>query len=356
MKLLYLTNGVSGCGGLERVLCTKTNFFIEQYNYDITIITINESNSKRFFSFHDKVNFINIDIDSENKIFRYIDYMRSVSSLVKSISPDIILVCDDGVKGVFIPTWLKTSATLIYERHAALDLNVKSKYLKYLMTKAAKKYDKFVVLTPNCKYEWGDHENIIVIPNPLSNFPLQKSQLNFKRAICVGSLNHNKGYDLLIESLAIINNESWRIDVYGYGDQDSLLEQAKEKGVSLDKLNFKGGSKNIEDEYLSSDFLILPSRTEGFGMVLIEAMSYGLPCIAFDCPNGPRHIISNKVNGYLAEPENIVDLAAKIKEMLSASEERKSMLSEKAIETSKIYSIENIAKKWQEIFEKLTQV
>lgn len=356
MKLLYLTNGVSGCGGLERVLCTKTNFFIEQYNYDITIITINESNDKRFFSFHEKVNFINIDIDGKNKISRYIYYMQSVSSLVKNISPDIILVCDDGVKGAFIPTWLKTSATIVYERHAALDLNAKSKYLKCLMIKAAKKYDKVVVLTPNCKYEWGDHEDIIVIPNPLSNSPLKKSRLNFKRAICVGSLNHNKGYDLLIESLAIMNNKSWHIDIYGYGDQDPLLEYAKERGVSLDKLNFKGGSKNIENEYLSSDFLILPSRTEGFGMVLIEAMSYGVPCIAFDCPNGPRHIISDTVNGYLAEPENIVDLAEKIEEMLSTSEEQKSMLSERAIETSKIYSIENIAKKWQEIFVKLTQV
>lgn len=158
---------------------------------------------------------------------------------------------------------------------------------------------------------------VIVIPNPLATLPNEQSNLNFGIAICVGSLSHHKGYDLLIDALAQVRDHNWHVDVYGGGEKEPLIEQAKERNISFNQLCFKRESHNIEHEYLTADFLILSSRIEGFGMVLIEAISYGLPCIAFDCPNGPRYIIVDGENGFWVQSENLNDLADKIKKVLS---------------------------------------
>lgn len=353
MKLLYLTNGIAGCGGLERVLSTKTNFFIEEYGYDISIITLNESSNDRFFEFSEKIQFYNIEQLSSNKVNRYIHYIREVSRIVGENKPDVVLVCDDGVKGLYVPLWLKTSAKLVYERHAALELNIDSKITQQIMRLASKNYDKFVVLTPSCKKNWGDFDHISIIPNPLASLPTEQSNLNFGRGICVGSLNHNKGYDLLIDALAEVAEVNWHVDVYGRGTNAHLLEKAKKQNISFNQLCFKGESHNIEREYLTADFLILSSRTEGFGMVLTEAMSYGLPCIAFDCPNGPRYIIDDGENGFLVDPENTSKLGEAITKMIRLSNSQKAKFSNNSQKTSQKYAIKHIGKRWNELFQNL---
>ena len=224
------------------------------------------------------------------------------------------------------------------------------------MKYASKKYDRFVVLTPSCKEEWGANSNITVIPNPLAKIPYEQSSLNHGRAICVGSLSYNKGFDLLIDALAQVSEENWQVDIYGRGKQDSLINQAEKHDIHFNKVYFKGENKDIEKEYLTSDFLILPSRTEGFGMVLIEAMSYGLPCIAFDCPNGPRHIIDNGQNGFLVDSENTSRLAEAITKMINLSDKQKIDFSKNARKTSQRYVIEHIGKQWKDLFQNLNDL
>lgn len=353
MKLMYLTNGVSSCGGLERVLCIKTQHFIEEMQHEVAIIRLNEEGVPPFFEFHNKISFYDINLKYKNKIIQYFLYIQEVSRIVKEYQPDIFFVCDDGVKGLFLPLWLKTSAKLVYERHASLSFNNKPTFFQKLMRKAVSLYDAFVVLTPSCKQDWGGQNNIYVIANPLGEIPELSSALIYKRAICVGNLSYNKGYDLLIEALAKIKDLDWKVDIYGRGDQGYLSQKALRLGISSLKLQFKGENQKIDNEYRYSDFLILPSRTEGFGMVLIEAMAFGVPCIAFDCPNGPRHIIEDKVNGFLAKPEDIEDLARKIKNMLEISNIERQQMGFKAKSTSRSYFIDKIADDWQQLFSKL---
>lgn len=353
MKLLYITNGVAGSGGLERVLSTKTKFLIDKHNYHISIITLNESKHNNFFTFHERITFYNIDLTCTNKIKWLFYYISEVNRIIRIAKPDVILVCDDGLKGLYAPLWLKTSAKLIYERHAALQFNSKSRLVQKIMRQGPRVYDVFVVLTPSCKKDWGGHSNIQVIPNPLDSLPFEHSSLNHGRVICVGSISFNKGYDLLIDALSQVSHLEWHIDIYGKGNPAYLTDKARKLGIPSKRLKFKGVSNNIEDEYLTADFLILPSRSEGFGMVLIEAMAYGLPCIAFDCPNGPRHIIQDNINGFLVEPENPNALAAAIERMLKLSTTEKENFSNNALEKSHSYNIKNIGSQWNTLFQSL---
>ena len=98
--------------------------------------------------------------------------------------------------------------------------------------------------------------------------------------------------------------------------------------------------------------MVLPSRSEGFGMVLIEAMSFGLPVISFDCPNSPKDIISNNEDGFLIENGNIHEFVEKLKSLLG-SESLRQMMGEKAKQNVQRFSARRIVKQWDELFKSL---
>lgn len=348
MNLLYIVNGISGIGGLERVLSIKASYFAENLGYEVHILCLNDKSSKKFYTFSPLIKFY--DVRTVGKGICYlISYMKGINRVVRQVQPDIISVCDDGFKGLYVPLWIKKGkAAIIYERHASLKLTG-GKLIQKLMALGGYLYDKVVVLTHYNLSEWSS-SNLVVIPNPLSFVPQQVSQLNQKKAICVGSISYNKGYDLLIEAWDFVSKKhpDWTVSIYGKGDTSGLQELINKKGLTK-QIVFCGPTSNIQEKYLESSFLILPSRSEGFGMVLIEAMACGLPCISFDCPCGPRDIVENGKNGFLIEPENVILLANAINKIIEQDDVRKKMGCYAKVSVRK-YEIKEIAFHWSELF------
>lgn len=348
MNLVYITNGINGIGGLERVLSIKATYFADVYNYEVHIIALNELDDTPFYSFSKKI--IVHRVSASGRGIKYLkNYIKNINHVIRIIRPDIISVCDDGLKGLYVPTWIKKGkAALIYERHASMRLN-KSLIQSCLMKIGGLLYDKVVVLTQYNLSEWIGH-NLIVIPNPISFVPKEKSTLQNKRIICVGSVSYNKGYDLLIEAWKLIVDDcpGWKIDIFGKGIT-SGFQRMIDKYHLQDTIHFCGTTNQIQDEMLNSSFLVLPSRSEGFGMVLIEAMACGLPCVAFDCPCGPRDIIQNGRNGILVPPGDTNLLAESIKKMIQSSELLKNMATFAVRSVSK-YAIDTVAHIWQDLF------
>lgn len=350
MKLLYITNGISGGGGLERVLSIKASYFADTFGYEVHIITLNEENCVPFFRFSSKITFHNIR--TSGKIKYIYSYIHGVNQTVKKIHPDIISVCDDGLKGLYVPLWIKKgNAKIIYERHASLLFNG-SKTQKKLMQFGAHLYEKVVVLTKSNLTEWTSN-NIRIIPNPLSFSTKKNSDLSQCTIICVGSIVPNKGYDLLINAWKKIAHKypTWSIHIYGKGDASDYIKQAKDLNIE-EQITFHGPSSNIETIYQQASMLVLPSRTEGFGMVLIEAMSYGVPCVAFNCPCGPGDIIIHKENGFLVKPQDTNEMAQYISLLIENKNLRESF-GKHASKHVKQYSIEKIGLLWKSLFEEL---
>jgi len=102
----------------------------------------------------------------------------------------------------------------------------------------------------------------------------------------------------------------------------------------------------------ASSFYILSSRSESFGLVLLEAQSQKIPVIAFDCPTGPRNIINNGVDGFLVKKEDVNELASKIIYLIENENVRKSM-GEKGFENIQKYKIEIVISKWELLFANL---
>ena len=351
MKLLYITNGISGIGGLERVLSIKASYFADTLKYEVHIMALNDCFDKMFYQFSDKIHFHNVE--AKGGAFSYLkSYIQGINKVVKSVQPDVISVCDDGLKGLYVPLWLKKGkAALIYERHASMRLNG-SKLQTFLMQMGGFLYDKVVVLTNYNLTEWKS-KNVMVIANPLSIYPEHVSTLKNKKAICVGSISYNKGYDLLIEAWEKVAQKypDWKVNIYGSGDTSKYQKMIDEKGLTS-QIHFCGPTTDVQSKYLESSLFILPSRSEGFGMVLIEAMACGLPCVSFDCPCGPRDIIEDGKNGYLALPDNQDDLAEKILSVLDDKTKMQVMACEAKNSVVK-YNINNVSVIWEQLFKSL---
>lgn len=351
MRLLYITNGITGIGGLERVLSIKLSYFTDTLGYDVHVVTLNESQSHPFYTFSSKIQVHNINTP-KNSVSYLISYIRGINDVVKQVSPDLISVCDDGLKGLYIPLWIhKRYQSIIYERHASLRLN-NSKVQSFLIKLGGCLFDRVILLTAYNRTEWISN-NLEVIPNPLS-FPVdEKSALTHKRIICVGSLSHNKGYDLLIKAWGKIASRypDWKISIYGRGDSSVYAPMLRDAKVS-DSITFCGPTTEIKQKMLESSFLVLPSRSEGFGMVLIEAMACGLPCVSYDCPCGPRDIVQNGKNGFLIPPQDTDALAAGIEKLIQDHSLLQKM-SENAIKSVSPYQISHVASKWASLFNQL---
>jgi glycosyltransferase involved in cell wall biosynthesis len=110
----------------------------------------------------------------------------------------------------------------------------------------------------------------------------------------------------------------------------------------------------VKEEYLSSSIFVLPSRFEGFGLVIIEAMSCGLPVISFDCENGPRNIISDGENGFLVRPFDINDFADRVVQLIQ-DEDLRHRMGTFAHQVSQRYDTNSIALQWHQLFEELKQ-
>lgn len=364
MKLLYITNGINGSGGLERVLSIKASFLADTYGYEVHIAGLNDSTTNLFYDFSPKINLHSFPV-SGNPL-RYVKYYVSgVKNLIHTIRPDVIIVCDDGLKGFFIPMITGRSKPVIYERHVSKSIeirkdagilkNIFSKVKLRLMDYLSGQFTAFVVLTQSNRSEWKG-KNIHVIPNPLSFYPEQQSTLTNKKVLAVGKQSHQKGYDRLLRSWKIVQEKypGWTLEIYGKKDPLQGFEhQAKTLGIA-ESIRFFEPEKEIIKKYQESSVYVLSSRFEGFGMVLIEAMACGVPCVAFDCPHGPSDIIENGTDGFLVRNNDETAFAEQLSILIGNESIRKEM-GTKARKNVQRFLPENIVKQWDELFKSVVQ-
>ena len=363
MKLLYITNGLNGSGGLERVLSIKASYLAEKKGYEVHIVCLNDSHLNLFYNFSSRIHFHSISV-SGNPLSYIKSYVSGLNKVVSQLQPDVILVCDDGLKAFFLPLLLPSKAKMVYERHVSKSISMgkDASFLKKRVTQVqyslmnflAKRYDQFVVLTNENRKEWP-LKNVVVISNPLSFYPEHASALTTKKVIAVGKQCHQKGYDLLLQAwkLVVEKQPDWQLEIYGMkASSEGLERQAASLGIAKN-VRFFDPVKNIEAKYLESSIYVMSSRYEGFGMVLIEAMACGVPCVSFDCPYGPSDIIADGADGYLVPIENTTVLAEKLG-LLIENESLRKQMGIRAKENVKRFLPETICQQWEVLFNSLS--
>ena len=376
-KIVYCTPALYSAGGVERVVSVKASYFAEVYGYDVTIIVTEGQGRECFFPLSDKVRVINLQLGFEDlwcvsflkKILLYFKKQRRYKQLLTielmRLRPDItISVLRREINFInSIPDGSRKIGELHvnrsnYRNFTGNDSNIiKRQFARFWMKNLIghlKQLDRMVVLTESAKNDWSELSNVTLIPDPLPFTADEVSPLTFKRLVCIGRYDYDKGNDLLLQAWAKIEKQipEWIIDIYGNGNMETYQQLMVQLGIDSSRCHLHGPITEVRKEYLQSSLFVLPSRYEGFGLVLIEAMACGLPVVSFDCENGPRNIISDGQNGFLVQPFDVDAFAERLL-MLIRNEELRQKMGVEAHQSSRQYQIENIALRWKSLFEEL---
>ena len=377
LKLVYCTPALYMAGGVERVLTLKANYFAEHFGYDITIILTEGKDKPLFYPLSDKIKVVHLDINFEElwtcsfikKIFVYLKkqriYKQKLTAELMRIRPDISVSLlrreINFING--IKDGSKKVGELHINRANYRNFNTeKVGFLKRLFAKIwshnlvshLEKLDRLVVLTDKDREAWTELSNVVTIPDPLPFVPISVSSLSAKRVVAIARYSHEKGIDLLLEAWSKVEKiqKEWRLDVFGDGERTIYEQMIGNLEIDQQRCQLHGRTNDVEYEYSQSSLFVLSSRFEGFGLVIIEAMSCGLPVLAFDCPWGPTEIITDGKDGLLVDNGNVSQLADSIIYLIDHPDVRKQM-GEQAKRKSENYKIENLAIVWKDLLEEL---
>ena len=369
--------------GVERVLSQRLSLLAESGEFDVYLITYNQYGAPFSFPISDKVHYVDLATRFLNGCsyrgwFQYIDrflskikYNQAVCRCLSSINPDVISCVDIHLADLEAVLDLHINAVKVVECHCGLsayydDLNKytsdkqrKERKIKDKLIDSVRKFDKIVVMTEAEKNDWGLGDKVVCIPNMLISYPecLPEQTNTYHRVISVGRYAYQKGYDLLIEAWKLIHNKypDWTLHIYGSRDGDmgdyNKLEEMKNR-FQLCNVFLHQATNDVYSKYTESDFYVMSSRFESFGLVLIEAMSCGLPVVAFDCLFGPQSIVTERETGVLVPPSDVKRLADSICFMISHKDERIRM-GRNAHEVVTKYKPERIISIWRKFYQSL---
>lgn len=375
MKLVYLMASLYNPGGMERVLLNKVSWFAARDGYEVMVVTTDQQGRPPFYQFPENVQMVDLGINysvdnGRSPIAKITSYFlkrrkhrKALTDLLIKERADVVISLypsessfipkiKDGSKKV-LELHLNRYFRLQYGRNGLLGLA--DRFRSWQDVRIAKRFDKFVVLTNEDAGFWGNMPNMEVIPNAAPYVP-EVSYDPFKsRVIAVGRLDYQKGFDRLIDAWALIPEDlrkEWRLDIFGQGEWKEMLEEKIELLGISPSARINPPTKEIFKEYASSAFIVMSSHYEGLPMVLIEAMSCGLPGVCFDFKCGPKDIIQNGQNGLLV-PEGDIAALAKAMETILRDESLRSKMSAEARKVADDYSEEKVMEQWDRSFKEL---
>ena len=383
MRIMYILRSFAVKAGTERVISDKMNYLSDR-GYDISMVTYEQGSHPHAFPLNHSIHYHHINAPfftlSKYPLWKRVLKMRGMrrrfregfQQAIDKEQPDVIIATTYSMKLLDIVLKAKTGACRLLESHVACFTIRKTYDYRHhpLMRRVAalydkvafmriKKFDCVVTLTEGDAHDWGLHsKNVVVIPNPVTAYPetVLPHDGSGRRIICVGRLNEQKCFDMLIEAFSLISEKcrDWHVVIFGTGEDEHMLRGKIHQHQLEGRINIQRPTDLIYDEYMKSEFYVLSSRYEGYPLVLNEAMSCGIPCVAFRCNYGPADAISHGVNGLLAENGNIEDLSQKMLWMIEHPTERLAMGRE-AREAARRYLPSVILEKWNQLFRKLTQ-
>ncbi|MGL5920239.1 MAG: glycosyltransferase family 4 protein [Bacteroidales bacterium] len=371
MRIVYCIAKTCASGGMERVLSIKANY-LARHGYEVIIITTDQRNEKSFFSLDSAIKSYDLDVNYEEnngKSFwhklAHFPYKKRIhkqrlSKLLLAVKPDVVIsmFCNDAS---FI-TDIHDGSIKILEIHFSKFKRLQygrtglwklvDKYLTREDERTVSKFDRFVVLTKEDKSFWGALPNIEVIANPLPFDSLQVSSLTAKKALAIGRFDFQKGFERLIHAWSSVHKvfPEWKLDIIGEGALENTLKTLIHDLQLERTITLLPPSREIGQHYLNASFLVMSSRYEGLPMVLLEAQSFGLPAVSFDCKCGPSEIISHGTNGYLAKEGDIKELSDRMIDLISDPVTRIEM-GQQAKKDAERFSQMQIMQKWINLFE-----
>lgn len=375
MKKVSILSLHLGYGGIEKSVAALANMLCEKYEVEIACSYKLFENS--VFPVNDKVSIKYLtDVKPNRKEFKsairsknifkiFKEGLYAIKVLLKRRSTMIKYIknCDSDVviatRDIF-DEWLGD-----YGKEETLKIGWEHNHyhndFKYAsnIIRSNKKLD-YLVLVSNSLKEFYSKELInskcecVYIPNVIESVPEKLASLSNKRLVSVGRLSPEKGFMDLLKIFTLLHKDysDWKLDIVGDGVEKERLEKFIEEHELQEFVTLHGfRDKDYIDNLLhDSSIYLLTSYTESFGIVLIEAMSHGVPCIAFDSAEGARELIQSGKNGYLIKNRSYTAFIKKVSDLIENKDERK-RIGKVSKEGVKQYTCEVVSKQWIDLIE-----
>ena len=333
VKICFVIPSLSNSGGMERVMSELINYFAIRKQDELHLVMYGPGNEKIFFEIPD-----NIIISRPD--YGYSDKRRSVYAAktllfirkaIKRINPDTILSFGE-IWNSYVLLALYGLRFPIYVSDRCRPNKSFGKLHDTLRKRLYPKATGVIAQTQKAKelYETQfKHDNVVVIGNPIGRIADNGQFERENIVVSVGRLIDTKHFDQLIEIFSKIDNPDWKLVIVG-GDalkqtnSIKLRQQIDALGMA-DRIQLAGTQKDVAAYLLKSKIFAFTSSSEGFPNVIGEAMSAGLPVVAYDCIAGPSDMIVDGENGFLIPLFDKEMFAEKLKDLMENDEKISSM-------------------------------
>lgn len=348
MRILIFVSSLYG-GGAERVASLLSNHLGN--DNDVYVATF--SDNKRTYPISSKINVISILPNSNLSLVRFFQRYANINRTIDTVSPDIIISFSVSLNAkVLLVNRLKRRKLIVSERTSF------SRYVSREADFARKNLYKTasnVVFVSKEDYDKYPYQNKSVIYNPLSMSPFRDANSRENSVLAVGSIKRwkVKGFDTLLKAWAMIskNNPDWTLDFMGKDNDNYIHDLVDDLGIAT-SVRFLGHCDDVASIMQKKSIFVLSSRYEGFPNCLIEAMSQGCACVAYDCHTGPTEILTNGVDGVLVKNQSEEEMAIAIQRCISDVSYREA-LAKNGCKSVERFKSDLIMFQWEQLIKKI---
>lgn len=345
-SILFIVNNISELGGIEKITISLSNELRHFFNVNILDVC-NYDKKKPYYCLNDAIKLFHLKKCS--KMYQLLEIKR----LIKKQTIDTIIIQS---KSLYYFSYIKNicNKRIVFVDHDSLKAYPNKQKNEFIPRKRAiKRANTVVSLTEENKNEYLKRfkikeKKIIVIGNYV-DAPTVDAKYNIdSKVICaVGRYHIQKRFDLLIKAFSIIANKypDWTLKIYGDGVLKTHLQEIITVNGLTNRISLCGKYKSIEEAYTNKSFYVMSSEHEGFGISLLEALTYKLPVISFNTPSGPSEIIYNNKNGILVPMLNIESLANAMETLIN-NENLRIFMSDNSYLSTNSFSKEKIISQW----------
>lgn len=331
---------------MERVMIEIAGFIKDNSDYQVTIIKLARSD-KNFYKVPKGVTLVepNFYFDRRLRVYHSLKLLWFLVKTIRRIKPISVLSF-----GEMYNSFVLLSSFFTNAKYFVSDRSQPNRHWSFFHIKMRKLiYGRAYGIVAQTRYSKSffekvlNHKNIKVIANPGRDHDFILEQKEKEKAVLyVGRLIKSKRLDILIDVFDKINNPEWELWIVGDGSEREKLEIKIKTLNTKNNIMFFGEQKNVGKFYSKAQIFAFTSISEGFPNVLIEALSYGIPLVSFDCVAGPSDIIDEGWNGFLIPFLNTTIFEDKLNILMSDVIKLEKM-SLNAIESSKKYKSDVIS-------------
>ncbi|MGE8363271.1 glycosyltransferase family 4 protein [Cupriavidus sp.] len=349
-RLCFLTGTLNAMAGAERMTATIANMLAEQ-GYPVSILSLWDPAS--CFALHPAVTHETVFAQRPSFKRAYAATVAGIRRHVRTHNIDVLVQVDTMLALFALPATLGLGTRHIAWEHCHFGEDLGKPARGFARRLAARYCKAIVVLTERDRTRWMEalrpRSAVFCIPNPLPfAMPAQPAPRTGKIVLAVGRLVAAKGFDVLLRAWSTVSRlePEWQLMIVGEGGERAALEALRDQLGLCDRVTMPGVSSDVTTAYEQASVFCLSSRYEGFGLVLIEAMAFGLPIVSTDCETGPQELLAAGQDALIVPKDDPEALALNLVRIIRHPHEA-DCLGKAAREKAKTYSQERLAQQWK---------